>query len=221
MTQKRKTSTTQKRRTAQSDSSGQRRLVLVVGIGAVLMVAAVIAVVLTLGSTPLAEPAAQPVAISGTPLPAYAADSADPAVGMTLPSLSGIGLDGQALTIAPDGRAKAIMVLAHWCPHCQAEVPRIVAWLSSNSVPDGVDLVAVTTAISETRPNYPPSEWLSSVGWQQPTLIDDANSSAYRALGGMAFPGWVFVTADGVVQLRTTGEMAVSDFAALLDQIAP
>ena len=221
MTRKSKTAATQKRRTVEPQESSQRRLILVGGIGGVLLVVAVIAIVLSLGNPPIMEPAAQPVVITGTPLPKYVADSADSAVGMTLPSLTGIGLDGQALTIAPDGRAKAIVILAHWCPHCQAEVPRIVDWLAQNSLPDGVDLVAVTTAISETRPNYPPSEWLSSVGWQQPTLIDDASSSAYGALGGSAFPGWVFVTADGVVQLRTTGELPVSDFAAILDQIAP
>jgi hypothetical protein len=37
----------------------------------------------------------------------------------------------------------------------------------------------------------------------------------------MGTPGWLFVTADGVVQLRTTGELDPADFGAMLEEIAP
>ena len=62
---------------------------------------------------------------------------------------------------------------------------------------------------------------MSSIGWRQPTLIDDASFSAYSALGGPAFPGWVFVTADGKVAARVSGELDMSVVADYLEQIAP
>ena len=220
MTKKTRPSATQKRR-SQTGQSSNRLWFVGLGVGVVVVLAAVIAVALASGQPNRAEPAEAPVIVTGTRLPDYPDSGTDPALGMQLPGLEGIGLDGSAMTISADGRAKAIMILAHWCPHCQAEVPRIVAWLADNPVPEGVDVVGLSTAIDETRPNYPPSAWLEREGWQQPTLIDDASSIAYRALGGMAFPGWVFVSADGTVQLRTTGELDPAEFGSILEQLAP
>lgn len=220
-----KTSSAQKRRTtlAQVQAAEARRRRLIIGLGVVGVIAAagVLAIVLALAPPPISEPAAEPVVVSGTPLPELPDSGVDPAVGMILPSLTGIGLDGRSLTITPDGRAKAIVIFAHWCPHCQAEMPRLVEWLAANPLPAGVDLVGLSTAISDTRPNYPPSTWLSSIGWQQPTLIDDATYTAYVALGGSSYPGFVFVNADGTVEERDVGEIDVATFAAHLAQIAP
>ena len=46
---------------------------------------------------------------------------------------------GCAVSIEADGRPKIVVFLAHWCPHCQAEVPRLVDWFGENGVPDDVD----------------------------------------------------------------------------------
>ena len=34
-----------------------------------------------------------------------------------------------------DGKAKAIFFVAHWCPHCQAEIPRLSEWLKTHGLP--------------------------------------------------------------------------------------
>jgi hypothetical protein len=219
---KTKTSAAQKRRTEPSGQGPNRTLLIVGGIGLVVLVAAVIAVALS-GATPaLAEPAADPVQVAGTPLPEHPDSGTDPAVGQELPTVTGTDMAGAPLTIGPDGRAKAIIILAHQCPHCQAELPRIVAWLADNPVPEGVDVVAISTNINPAGTNYPPSAWLEREGWEQPTLNDDAQGTAYRAVAlGMGTPGWVFATADGIVQLRTTGELDPAAFGAMLEQIAP
>ena len=141
---------------------------------------------------------------------------------MTAPRLESVDFAGKPVTAGgATGSPYALVFLAHWCPHCQAEVPRLVAWLADHQVPDGVDLVAVSTAIDPARPNFPPSEWLDREGWAQPTLIDDAAYTAYRALGQLTFPGFVFVTADGRVSLRTTGELDVGTFGDILEELAP
>ena len=219
MSKTRRTSVAQKRRT-QAGAGVNRVWFAVLGVGAVVVLAAVIAVALASIQPTLAEPAETPVVVTGMPLPEYPASGTDPAVGMQLPDLEGTSLDGSPMTIRADGRAKAIIILAHWCPHCQAEVPRLVAWLANNPPPDGVDVIGLSTGINETRPNYPPSAWLEREGWELPTLNDDAGSTAYLALGGMSTPGWVFVSADGAVQLRTIGELDPADFGAILEQLA-
>ena len=220
MTRKTRSTAAQKRRLQQPQGRNPT-LLIAGGIGLVLVVAAVIAVALASGQASVPEPSTSTTVVTGTPLPEYPSSGSDPAVGMALPTLQNISLDGSSMTISADGRAKAIIILAHWCPHCQAEVPRVVDWLDANTVPDGVDLVALTTSISETQPNFPPSAWLDREGWTVPTMIDDAASTGYHALGAMSFPGWVFVGADGTVQLRTTGELDVETFGQILDQLAP
>ncbi|HEX9635610.1 MAG TPA: TlpA disulfide reductase family protein [Candidatus Limnocylindria bacterium] len=190
------------------------------GVVAVVVIAAVAAVVIAgLAPAGVAEPAGQ-VTISGEPLPALVDPAADPAVGQQLPTLSGIGLDGQPIAVGPDGGPMAIVVLAHWCAHCQAELPGLVQLIAQGGVPEGVTVVGVSTAIDALRPNYPPSAWFEREGWAQPTLIDDASSTALHALGLSSFPGFVFVDAQGAVALRLTGEIGTDRFGQLLASLA-
>ena len=66
---------------------------------------------------------------SSKALPQLVDGEDDAAIGQTIPTVSGKTLDGDAITIGPDGGAKVIVFVAHWCPHCQAEVPEIVSHL--------------------------------------------------------------------------------------------
>ena len=63
--------------------------------------------------------------ISGDPLPQFENPNSDPAVGLAAPEVSGTDFTGRATAIKADGRPKVVIFLAHWCPHCQAEVPLI------------------------------------------------------------------------------------------------
>jgi len=192
------------------------------GLAAVVVVAAIAAVVISgAGPSGAAEPANQRVVVTGQQLPALTDPAADPAVGQPIPELSGVGLDGQPLTIGPGDGPMAIVVLAHWCPHCQAELPALADYIAQSGMPDGVSIVGVSTAIDPVRPNYPPSAWFRREGWTQPTLIDDAGSGALQALGVSSFPGFVFVAADGTVTQRLTGEIGVDQFAQILASLAP
>jgi thiol-disulfide isomerase/thioredoxin len=192
------------------------------GVIAVVVIAAVAAVVIAgLAPAGIAEPASSSVAISGQSLPTLSDPAVDPAVGQRLPSLSGTGLDGQPIQIGPDDGPMAIVVVAHWCPHCQAELPNIVQLIDRGGVPAGVSVVGLSTAIDALRPNYPPSAWFEREGWRQPTLIDDANSDALRTLGLDTFPGFVFVDSQGAVSLRLTGEIGADRFGEILASLAP
>jgi thiol-disulfide isomerase/thioredoxin len=147
-----------------------------------------------------------PVTVDGTKLPQFADTSNDKAVGDTIPTLQGISFDGSPVTIEPNGKPQVIVFLSHGCPHCQAEVPRIVSLQKAGKL-DGVDVTAVTTNTSPEFPNYPPSAWLAREHWPYRALADSKKMTAADAYGLPAFPYFVFVDKDGKVAARATGEI--------------
>jgi thiol-disulfide isomerase/thioredoxin len=168
------------------------------------------------GSAGPVEESAPAVAVTGEALPRFASPDGDPAIGMAFPSLSGIGLDGEPMTIPAGDGPTLVMFVAHWCPHCQREVPLVQEWVDAGNLPDGVNLVAVSTSIDPTRPNYPPSAWLAEEGWTAPTLVDPDNSAALAA-GLSGYPFFVALDADGTVVARNTGELTVDQLDAIVD----
>lgn len=145
------------------------------------------------------------------------AAESDAALGATIPSVSGTSLDGEPMTVGPDdGTAKVILFLAHWCPHCQAEVPRIVDHLADTPMPDDVELLAVSTSVVADRENYPPSTWLDDEGWTGPVLADSEQGLAGEVFGLSVFPYFVAVDAEGQVVGRTSGEIPMEQFDELV-----
>ncbi|HEX6569458.1 MAG TPA: TlpA disulfide reductase family protein [Acidimicrobiales bacterium] len=218
--------------TTRSPAPSRRPLAVVAAVVAVVLVALVAALVAGSGDDDTAStggsgesgPATTAVAndtpatVTGTPLAALTGAGDDPAVGAPMPTLSGTTLDGSPITIPATGRPTMIMFVAHWCPHCQAEVPVVQQWVDGGGLPDTVDLVTVSTAADERRPNYPPAEWLAREGWTAPVLVDGDDTAA-AASGVSAFPFFVAVDGDGTVAARTSGELTpdqLSAFAAAL-----
>ncbi|CAN5594312.1 hypothetical protein BH10ACT3_BH10ACT3_15990 [soil metagenome] len=168
------------------------------------------------------------VTVVGEPLPAYpdtdsylAPPDDDPAVGKVAPELEGQTFDGTPLTIDPtDGRAKVVIFVAHWCPHCQREVPLIQKWLDDGNKPDNVDFYAVSTAVSADRPNYPPSAWLADEGWTPPVMLDSPDQTAAVAYGLPGFPYFVMMDASGKVTQRASGEVPIDEFGELVDTLS-
>ena len=183
---------------------------VIVGVVAVTLVTLV---VLTFDSGGAGNETGSP-AITGETLPFLPESGSDPALGMLAPEVSGTDFDGTALSMTDDGRAKVILFVAHWCPHCQREVPIVQDWLDSTTLPPNVDFYTISTSISSTRENYPPSAWLEREGWTAQVILDDAASSVGNAFGLTAFPFWVFTSADGTVKTRVTGGVAPNDLDA-------
>jgi len=158
--------------------------------------------------------------VSGDVLPQLLTSVGDAAVGLPAPTITGENFAGEAVAIAADGTPTAIVFLAHWCPHCQTEVPRVQAWLNSGGGVDGVEIVSVSTSVSAARANYPPSDWLEREQWSPDVLLDDATGSVHRSFGGGGFPYWVFLNADGTVAARTAGELDIATLEQFLLEIA-
>lgn len=168
------------------------------------------------GTTGGATAEVWPVTVTGDPLPPLG-DGADPAVGTAAPQLSGFTFDGTPVQIDPAQGPVMLVFLAHWCPHCNRELPELLAWKASGAVPDGLQVIAVTTAVDPTRENFPPSEWIVDMGWDWPVLADSISSDAAVAMGVSGFPFSVIVGTDGTVLGRVSGELGQAGIQAWVD----
>jgi thiol-disulfide isomerase/thioredoxin len=166
-------------------------------------------------------PQNRPVQVVGDPLPVLEEAGADQAVGRTAPELRGASFDGTPVTVRRDGTPRALVFLAHWCPHCQEEVPVLARWLGNDRLPPGAELVAVSTAVRPEMPGYPPSAWLRQAGWPAPVLADDPQGSAASAFGLSGFPFFVLLDGRGTVVARASGEQSPRDLDRLLARIPP
>lgn len=142
-------------------------------------------------------------------------DGSDPDVGSDAPELVGHNYQGDTVNAGGDNGPQVLVFAAHWCPHCQAEVPRIIEWLKAEPTEVGVTLIS--TSLNKTAPNYPPSSWLSRVGWDHPVIADDEASTAAGAYGVSSFPFFAVVDGDGKLVMRTSGELSEAQFRELLD----
>lgn len=187
-------------------------------LSATIGLAVVVAVLISLSvSSPATAPAT--VTIEGVGLSTFQGDpQSDVAVGTRAPVVVGTDFDGGEVTIG-DGPA-ALVFLAHWCSHCQAEVPEVVAWLQSGGLTDGVALVGIATAEDPLRANHPPDAWLERENWPAPILVDDAQSSAAAAYGVSGFPYWVFIDADGNVAARVSGRLDTGTLNTVVSALA-
>ena len=157
------------------------------------------------------------VVVEGTPLPP-GEGSSDPAIGTAAPALRGSDYAGAEVAIEPgsDG-AMMLVFLAHWCPHCNDEIPVLQEWDAAGDIPDDLQVVGVSTAADAARPNYPPAEWLAEKRWAWPVLADDDELTAADAYGLTGFPFIVFLDADGNVTARVSGEQPIENLQALAD----
>lgn len=187
-------------------------------VGFVVLFAGVIAVALSAKPQERATEAGV-VEIAGGLLP-DADKNPQELVGQPVPSLTGTGLNGETINIGADGKPKIVAFMAHWCPHCQNEVPVVREWLASGGLRPDVGFYAVSTGLSPSAPNYPPSKWFERERWVVPTLRDDALGSAHSAWGGGSFPYFVVVDSDGNVVQAVSGALDQGSLSALADLAA-
>jgi cytochrome oxidase Cu insertion factor (SCO1/SenC/PrrC family) len=163
------------------------------------------------------------VTVDGTSLPAAdiqgLGSGDDPAIGMTAPTLTGESFAGKNVTFRNDGKPRIVLFVFHGCPHCQAEVPRIVALQQAGKL-EGVEIQTVSTGTDSRYDNYPPSAWLRGEQWPYPVLADDGKTRAANAYGLRYYPYFVLVDADGKVVGRATGEVSKSDLTKIVQALA-
>jgi cytochrome c biogenesis protein CcmG, thiol:disulfide interchange protein DsbE len=157
----------------------------------------------------------RPVEVQGASLPELGDSDiqSDPARGMTAPIVIGEDFDNKPVRIDPaaDGPTLAVF-LAHWCPHCNREVPRINQLRDDGKFPPGLKIIGVSTGINPNSVNWPPSKWFEDMDWTYPVIADGVDMAkqtfiAADAYGLDAFPLMVLMGGDGKVLARWSGEV--------------
>lgn len=231
-----KTPSSAKVRKAAAAGRSNRTMWLWIGVVVVVVVAGVVAIAVSSSSSknsssggraspaggtvvPNGNPTNQPVTVTGTALPMQPQDTTtpDPAIGKTIPTVTGETFDGSKITISPTDGPQIVMGIAHWCPHCQAEIPKVQQWLDQNGMPKDVAIHAIATANDPTRGNYPAGDWLRGLGFSVPTILDNNGNQAANAFGVGGFPYFLVVDANGKVVTRVSGEIPMTTFAQLID----
>ena len=163
------------------------------------------------------------ITVTGDALPAFDSVSTaiDTAIGMPAPVISGKGFTGTSITTEGTGTPMLVVFLAHWCPHCQREVPLLVQWEKDGKTPTGVDVIAVATGTDPANPNFPPSEWLAREEFPAlwPVIADSADKKAANAFGLSGYPFFVLVDAQGKVFTRLSGEIPMDELTAIINQM--
>jgi thiol-disulfide isomerase/thioredoxin len=213
-----------KKAPAPEKSSGKG---FILGVVAIVIVGLLLVAFLARGhkSAITGDPTAD-VAVSGAPLSQMPQNTGvtdsttDPSYGAVAPTLTGTNFSGDAVTIKADGRYKTVYFIAHWCPHCQREVPLVKQLMSEGKVPANMDVYAVSTSVKSDAGNYPPQVWLDRIKLQAKIMRDDANSQALIAYGGGGFPYAVYLDGNNKVIGRSAGELGKDGIAAMWDQVA-
>lgn len=162
----------------------------------------------------------RPVVVTGDALPGLdTVVDVDPAIGAAMPVVEGAGFDGRPITIGgPTDGPTMYVFLAHWCPHCNDEIPELIELKNRDGIPEGVNVVAISTGVDPSAPNYPPSDWLVDKSWpsQWPVLADSAESMSFVVNGGGGFPYLLIADADGTVIDRASGTKSAEELATWL-----
>ena len=143
---------------------------------------------------------------------------------MAAPIIIGEDFDGNPVRIDPanDGPTLAVF-LAHWCPHCNREVPRINELRDEGAFPEGLEIIGVSTGVGPDQANWPPSEWFEEVDWTYPVIADgvDMERQTFIAADAYGIDGFPFITlldADGTVAARWSGQREPDEVVQLINE---
>jgi len=198
---------------------------------AVIVIGGIAGIVFFASSRTSNSQTADSISIDGEGLAQYprGTGQVDPEIGKVFPTLTGVGFEGEEIKIEPDGREKAIYFLAHWCPQCDAEVPEIQGLIDAGSVPENMDIYAITTLTYDPNntgvpgrgpSNYPPEVWLDKYDWKPKVMMDTAEAEAFDAAGGTGTPFVVVLDGENKVVQRISGRIPPARTIAIWNSAA-
>lgn len=174
----------------------------------VLLVAVVIALIITLASCAPPDAAQSPGYVSGDGTVTVLADQGEPLV------LAGTGFAGEQVDVA-DFRGQAVLINTWYasCPPCRAEAPDLVAL----DARDDVQVIGVNG-----RDDAPTVEAFDRTFGVEFPSIDDANGAATAALQGVvamnAVPTTLILDGEGRLYARIVGRADPSTLSSLVDE---
>lgn len=214
-------STTKQRPRPGSPAADRRSYTPFIVLGVIVVVAFGIALLASSGGDDeggdLQQLATAGVSVTGDPLPPLPESGDDPAEGTAAPTLEGVSPSGVGTSVAFD-QPTLVAFMAHWCPHCQAELPELVELAEEGGL-DDLDAVVVLTGTDDSAPNYPPGPWVEREGWTGRVLLDDEGSPAASAFGLTSYPYLVLVDGDGNVVDRNAGGLGLDGLRQFVGQL--
>ncbi|MEZ5256904.1 MAG: TlpA disulfide reductase family protein [Ilumatobacteraceae bacterium] len=204
---------------------------LVGGLVAVIAVVLVVALVVSGGdddtsvSTGGASGLLQqrPITVEGEALAPEPDSGVDAAIGATVPTVNGQTFNGVNVSVPVKGTPTLIVVMAHWCPHCQKEIPMMAEWEKAGNFPDGIEVVGVSTGYkpdligtSSLKVIEEPSQWLADEGFPFAVIADSEGAEAAGALGVTGYPTMMMVDADGKLAWRISGEVPMENLTSMI-----
>ncbi len=133
-----------------------------------------------------------------------------PAIGTAAPDFKLTAKDGSTLTKADlAGKPTLLLFFASWCPHCQAEAPKMAALAEAN--PD-LKIVAIGVGYNDTKQNI--YDFQSKFSLPFPTYDDGGKAAS--VYGVSSYPTLVAVDGNGIIRDRDTGEVSQDRLNALV-----
>lgn len=211
------TKSTQANKKKSAGEGGISSQTILWAVGGVLGLALIVWMAASIASEPQIDDsiAYGEVTVEGDSLPIMSDEGGDPAIGLEAPTVTGSDWNDNQYTIEADGRPKIVLFLAHWCPHCQAEVPVVQDWVDSGGLPDGVDIYSVTTLTDRSLTNWPPQDWLEEESWTVPVIMDDQADNVATAYGLRGTPMYAVLDGENNNLGRLSGEIGVAGLNAL------
>ena len=155
--------------------------------------------------------------IEGSPLPPLdEVDGVVEGLGLPAPRIVGADFSGDPTHIGDRGAPQLVLAISHWSPASDLALADLATELDDLAGEGSVTVTALVTQSDSSRPNWPPDEWLASVGFQGEVLVDDENASVLAALGGRSLPTWTLIDESGVVTERFSGIPSGSQLEDLL-----
>ena len=200
------------RRRAAQRRKDQRRLMLIGG--------GVLAVVLVVGAVALSGGGSDGGGTSPAPAGKVTIDRAPGPqlqIGDRVPAFTAPMLGGGTMRWDDYlGTPTVLSIWAPWCPHCQAELPRLSAGVDAHP---GVQMASVVSAIGQ-QPGPTPEEYLASQGLTFPVGVDDANATILQGMGVQSYPTTYYVDPSGTVVNVTVGEVPDDRLTKILDDLS-
>lgn len=135
---------------------------------------------------------------------------AAPAIGASAPDFSVKASDGSTLTKASlAGKPVLFVFFASWCPHCQAEAPKLKALAQAN--PD-LQVVAIGVGSNDTQKDI----WGFQKKFDLPFATYDDGGKAASVYGITSYPTLVAMDASGMIRDRDLGEVTPDRLNALV-----
>lgn len=139
-------------------------------------------------------------------------------VGVLAPTVSGENYAQQAVSVDPTQHGAVVVVVAHWCDHCQSDFRRIAKATAAGNFELDEPLIAISTRHLPFL-SWPPTSALDLNHFPGEVIVDtDGSLGSYFHVN--VTPTWFFTDRNGVIREIYDGELspeAIQDHARKAD----